>query len=87
MAFKRSSPLPGFGLTFGYTVTYLALLVLIPVGALSLRVATHMTWAEFWKLATADIALATYRLTFGASLAAALLNAVFGTLLAWVLAR
>ena len=87
MAFKRSSPLPGFGLTFGYTVTYLALLVLIPMGALSLRVATHMTWAEFWKLATADIAVATYRLTFGASLAAALLNAVFGTLLAWVLAR
>ena len=77
MAFKRSSPLPGFGLTFGYTVTYLALLVLIPMGALSLRVATHMTWAEFWKLATADIAVATYRLTFGASLADALVDFPF----------
>lgn len=87
MAFKKSSPMPGFGLTFGYTVFYLALLVLIPIGALSLRVVTHITWADFWRLATTDRALAAYQLTFGASFAAALLNAVFGTLLAWVLTR
>lgn len=87
MAFKRPSPLPGFGLSLGYTMLYITLLVLIPIGALSLRVMTNMSWAEFWKLATTDLALATYRLTFGASLVAAFLNAIFGTLLAWVLAR
>jgi sulfate transport system permease protein len=60
--------------------------VLIPLGALALR-ASSLTWAEFWKLATTERALAAYRLTFGASFIAALVNAVFGTLLAWVLTR
>jgi sulfate transport system permease protein len=86
MAGKKRSPLPGFGLTLGFTLFYLSVIVLIPLGALVLR-ASSLSWAEFWKLATTDRALAAYRLTFGASLAAAAINAVFGTLLAWVLNR
>jgi sulfate transport system permease protein len=78
--------LPGFGLTLGFTLFYLSVVVLIPLGALALR-ASSLTWAEFWKLATTERALAAYRLTFGASFIAALVNAVFGTLLAWVLTR
>lgn len=84
---RRYSPLPGFSLTLGYTLLYLALIVLIPLGALFLRVATGMTAAEFWQVATTERALATYRLTFGASAVAALVNAAMGTLLAWVLVR
>ncbi len=86
MAWKKRSPLPGFGLTLGFTLFYLSVIVLIPLGGLVLR-ASSLSWEEFWKLATTDRALAAYRLTFGASLAAAAINAVFGTLLAWVLIR
>lgn len=86
MALKKSSPLPGFGPTFGFTVFYLSLVVLIPLGALALKT-TAMSWADFWRLVTTDRALAAYRLTLGASFIAAGLNAVFGTLLAWVLTR
>ena len=74
MALKKHSPLPGFGLTLGFTLFYLSVVVLIPLGALALR-ASSLTWAEFWKLATTDRALAAYRLTFGASFIAALVNA------------
>jgi len=70
----------------GFTVFYLSLIVLVPIAALFLRVA-EMPWGEFWRLATTDRAMAAYRLTFGASLCAALVNAMFGTLLAWVLVR
>lgn len=83
---KPFNALPGFGLTLGYALCWLSLLVLIPMGALVLR-SLDLSWREFWGLATADRALAAYRLTFGASLAGALINAVFGTLLAWVLVR
>lgn len=83
---KRFNALPGFGLTMGYTLFYLGLIVLVPIGGLLLRV-LELSPAEFWRLATADRALAAYRLTFGASLVAAAINAVFGTLLAWVLVR
>lgn len=86
MAEKRFRVLPGFGLTMGFTLFYLSVLVLVPIGGLFLRV-FNLSWAEFWKLATTDRALAAYQLTFGASLAAAVINAVFGTLLAWVLVR
>lgn len=86
MALKKHSPLPGFGLTLGLTLFYLSVVVLIPLGGLALR-ASSLSWAEFWKLATTDRALAAYRLTFGASLIAASVNAVAGTLLAWVLTR
>ena len=78
--------LPGFGLTMGFSLCYLSILVLIPIGAMFLRVA-EMSWADFWRLATTERALAAYKLTFGASFAAALANAIFGTLLAWVLVR
>src|SRR5712675_1929979 len=86
MADKRFNALPGFRLTMGFTLFYLSLLVLIPVLALFLK-AFQMTWEEFWRVVTTDRALAAYRLTFGASFVAALANAVFGTLLAWVLTR
>jgi sulfate transport system permease protein len=83
---RKFNPLPGFGLTLGFTLTYLSLIVLVPLGGLVLK-AVKISWPEFWALATTDRALAAYKLTFGASLAAALTNAVFGTLLAWVLVR
>jgi len=86
MVAKKFNPLPGFKLTMGYTVFYLSIIVLIPIAALFLRV-SHLSWKEFWDMATTDRAMAAYRLTFGASLIAALANAIFGTLLAWVLAR
>jgi sulfate transport system permease protein len=70
----------------GFTLLYLSALVLIPFGALVIRT-LGLSWADFWRLATTDRALATYRLTFGASLIAAVVNAIFGTLLAWVLTR
>lgn len=83
---KRFNALPGFGLTLGFTVFYLGALVLIPLGALILR-SLQLSFAEFWALATSERALASYRLTFGASLIAAALNAIFGSILAWVLVR
>src|SRR6266851_5246176 len=86
MTARRSSPLPGFGLTMGFTVAYLSAIVLIPLGALMIR-AAEISWADFWRLTTSARALAAFRLTFGASLLAAAANALFGTLLAWVLVR
>ena len=86
MAAKKFNVLPGFGLTMGFTLFYLSALVIIPIGGLVVRT-LGISWSEFWHLATTDRALAAYRLTFGASLVAALANAVFGTLLAWVLVR
>src|SRR5579862_8937666 len=86
IATKKFNPLPGFGLTMGYTLVYLSVLVLLPVGALCFR-AAHLSWADFWRLTTESRALAAYKLTFGAALVAALVNAIFGTLLAWVLVR
>jgi sulfate transport system permease protein len=86
MAARTNNPLPGFGLTMGYTIFYLSVIVLIPLGALFMRV-FEMPLAEFWRLAMTDRALAAYKLTFGASLIAALANAVFGVIVAWVLVR
>jgi sulfate transport system permease protein len=86
MAVKRFNALPGFGLTMGYTLLYLSVIVLIPLGGLFLRV-TNLSWEDFWRVTTNDRALAAYQITFGASFAAALINAVFGALLAWVLVR
>ena len=86
MAARKFNPLPGFGLTMGFTLFYLSAIVLIPLGGIVLKT-LGIPWKEFWQLATTDRALAAYKLTFGASLVAALANAVFGTLLAWVLAR
>ncbi|MEO6017209.1 MAG: sulfate ABC transporter permease subunit CysT [Polaromonas sp.] len=78
--------LPGFHLTLGYTVLYLSLVVLIPLSALVFKTFT-LSWEQFWLAVTSPRVLASYRLTFGASLIAALVNLVFGLLLAWVLVR
>jgi sulfate transport system permease protein len=83
---KRPSVLPGFGLTLGYTISYLCLIVLLPLAALIAKTTT-MGWAEFWETVTHPRVLASYRLTFGASLVAALLNALFGFMVAWTLVR
>jgi sulfate/thiosulfate transport system permease protein len=86
MAAKRFNALPGFGLAMGYTLFYLSALVLIPIAGLFIR-SMELSWAEFWRLATTERALAAYKLTFGASFVAAAVNAFFGTILAWVLVR
>jgi len=86
VAEKKFNALPGFGLTMGYTLFYLGAIVLIPIAGLFLR-AFQISFSDFWHLATNERALAAYRLTFGASLIAALVNALFGTVLAWVLVR
>lgn len=83
---RKRTAIPGFGLTLGYSLVYLSLLVLIPLATLGLRSA-ELSWSELWALATSPRALASYRITFGASLAAALVNAVLGTLVAWALVR
>lgn len=83
---KERSALPGFRLTLGYTMLYLGLIVLIPLGATFLKTAT-MTWPAFVEAVTSPRVLASYRLTFGAALIAAGINAGFGLLVAWVLVR
>ncbi|MBI3950343.1 MAG: sulfate ABC transporter permease subunit CysT, partial [Acidobacteria bacterium] len=86
MTFKQRSILPGFGLTMGFTLLYLSLIVLIPLAGTFLKTAT-LSWDQFWDTVTARRVLASYRLSFGASLLGALINAVFGLLVAWVLVR
>src|SRR5437773_12505922 len=83
---RRRSALPGFGLSLGFSLSYLGLLVLIPLATLFLRSA-GLSWAQFWDVAGSPRALAAYQLTFGASAVATLLNAVFGSIVAWVLVR
>ncbi len=83
---KRHSVLPGFGLALGFAVVYVSLLVLVPLSAAFLKTAT-MTWPAFWDAVSSPRVLASYRLTFGASFAGALVNAVFGLIVAWVLVR
>ena len=85
-AFKKRSNLPGFGLALGYTVLYLSLIVLIPLAATFLK-ASALTWAQFWHIVASPRAVASYRLTFGASLIGAVINLIFGILVAWVLVR
>lgn len=84
--FKQHSILPGFNLALGFTLLYLSLIVLIPLSAAFIRTA-ELTWPEFWSVVTTPRVIASYRLTFGASFAAAVVNAVFGLLVAWVLVR
>lgn len=78
--------LPGFKLTLGFTLFYLGLIVLIPLSAVFWKTAS-LSWGEFWQTVTMPTAMASYRLTFGASFLAALVNAVFGFVVAWVLVR
>ena len=78
--------IPGFGLSLGFTIFYLALIVLIPLSAVFLKTFT-MSWEAFWAAVTSERVIASYKLTFGASLIAASLNVVFGGIVAWVLVR
>jgi len=80
------SVLPGFGMTLGFAGLFLTAIVLIPMAALVIKGAS-LPLTEFWRIATEPRALASYRLTFGASLIAASLNAVFGFIIAWTLVR
>ena len=83
---KHKNILPGFNLSLGYTIFYLSLIVLIPLSAAFIKT-TELSLTEFWSVVSAPRVVASYRLTFGASLIAALINAVFGLLTAWVLVR
>lgn len=85
-AVVRRSVLPGFGLTMGITLVYLGLVVLLPMTAVFAKAAT-LSWDQFVAAATSPRVLASYRLSFGASLAAAAINTVFGLVFAWVLVR
>ncbi len=83
---KTFRVLPGFRFTLGYTLFYLGLVVLIPLAAAFTK-AAELTWPQFWKIVASPMALAAYRLSFGASFLAALVNAFFGLIVAWVLVR
>src|SRR5277367_2816672 len=83
---KTRGVLPGFGLTLGYTMVYLSLLVLIPLSAVFIR-SVGSGFGHFWNVVTAPRVLASLRLSFGASAIAALINATFGLIVAWVLVR
>lgn len=84
--FRKKYTLPGFRLSLGYTIFYLSLIVLIPLSMLFFRSAS-LSFNEFWEVITAPRTLAAYRLSFGTAFVSALINAVFGFLIAWVLAR
>jgi sulfate transport system permease protein len=84
--FRRASIIPGFGLTLGFTIFYLSLVVLVPLSATFFE-ASKVGWHQFWHLVMTPRALAAYGLSFGASLIGAALNFVLGTLVAWVLVR
>jgi len=83
---KTKNVLPGFNLSLGYTLLYLSLIVLIPLSAAFIKTA-ELSFNEFWTIVTAPRVMASYKLTFGASLIGALINVVFGLLTAWVLTR
>lgn len=83
---QRKNVLPGFNLSLGYTILYLSLLVLIPLAATFIKT-TELSFDQFWDVVTAPRVVASYKLTFGASLLGALINGVFGLLTAWVLVR
>ena len=84
--FKQRSVLPGFNLTLGYSVLYLSLIVLLPLATLFTKSAA-LSWPQFWAIAADPRAVASYKLTLGASLAGALANAFFGFIVAWTLVR
>src|SRR4051812_36980118 len=82
----KRNVLPGFGLTMGYTLLYLSLIVLVPLTALFIKSA-GLSWEQFWKAVANPRVIASYKLTFGTSLIAATINAVFGFVVAWTLVR
>jgi len=83
---RKPSVMPGYGLTLGYTLTYLSLIVLIPLAGLLLR-PVSLGWQGFWDVVSAPRVVAALELSFGAALVAAAVNAVFGGIVAWVLVR
>lgn len=83
---RQPSVLPGFGLTLGFTLFYLGIIVLLPLAALVFK-SLELTWDQMWEAATSARALAAYRLSFGAAFLAAIINLFFGVLVAWVLVR
>lgn len=83
---RKFNAMPGFGLTMGFTLFYLSAIVLFPMAGLILKT-IGVGWHEFWGAAMTPRAIAAYKLTFGASFAAAFVNAIFGSILAWVLVR
>lgn len=85
-AWKAHSVIPGFGLTLGYTLLYLSLIVLIPLSALFVKTAS-LSFGEFWEIVTSPRVVASYKITFGASLVGALINVFFGFIVAWCLVR
>ena len=84
--FRKPSVLPGFGLTLGFTLSYLGFIVLVPLSALIVK-SSGLGWSGFWAAVTTPRVLAAFQVSFGLSFAAALTNAVFGFLVAWVLVR
>lgn len=83
---RQFGVLPGFGLTMGYAVLYLSILVLIPLATLPIQ-SIGLGWEGFWSVVTEPRVVASYKLTFGASLIAAVINAAFGLVVAWILVR
>ncbi len=83
---KQRSVIPGFGLSLGFTLLYLSLIVLVPMSGLLFKTAS-LSWSEFWGTVGSARVMASFRLTFGTALVAALVNGVFGLLVAWVLVR
>ncbi|MGE0119878.1 MAG: sulfate ABC transporter permease subunit CysT [Dongiaceae bacterium] len=83
---RRPSVIPGFGLTLGFTLAYLGLIVLLPLASLTLQAAA-VAPAEIWRIATSPRVIAAFRVSFGTAFVAAAINAVFGLLVAWVLVR
>ncbi|QBC43367.1 sulfate ABC transporter permease subunit CysT [Iodobacter fluviatilis] len=86
MRFKQPSVLPGFNLSLGYTLFYLSIIVLLPLSALLIKTSA-LSWEHFWQIISEPRVVASYKLTFGASLLAALINLFTGLLVAWVLVR
>ena len=83
---KSKKILPGFGLSMGFTITYLSLIVLIPLSAVFLKT-TELTWQQFIDIITNERVVASFKVSLSTSIYAALINAVFGTIVAWVLVR
>jgi sulfate transport system permease protein len=83
---SRKRVIPGLPLSLGYTLFYLTLIVLIPLGALALKT-NQLTWRQFWETISDPIVVHSYQLTLGASIVASLINGVFGLIVAWVLVR
>ncbi len=86
MRIKQQSVLPGFGLTMGYTLLYLGLIVLLPLSALA-AASVKLSWSHFWQVLTDHRTVKAFQLTFSTSLYAALINAFFGLIIAWFLTR